>query len=75
MPVRQPDAAVHIAALPIAIAIDSMVATLPADADLAEIAADLVYELALMCERRELIEIFTEALGARRTLIQLGIQL
>jgi hypothetical protein len=45
------------------------------DADLAEIAADLISELALICERPEFVEIFTEALTARRTLIQLGIQL
>ena len=77
MPAEQTETfdAVHFAALPIAIEIDAMVATLPADADLAQVAADLIYELALRCERREFVEIFTEALAARRALIELGVHL
>lgn len=65
---------VRLAAIAISIEIDAMVAALPADADLTEIAFDLIYELeAAMCDRRDIIAIFKEALMARRALTELGV--
>jgi hypothetical protein len=67
--------AVHFAVLPIAIEIDAMVAALPADADLAEIASDLISKLDSRCGSRDFIAIFKEALAARQALTELGIKL
>ena len=68
--------AVRLAAVPISIEIDAMVAALPADADLAEIADDLIFELASLSDHHpQFIAIFREALIARRVLIELGISL
>jgi hypothetical protein len=64
---------VRLAAIAISIEIDAMVAALPADADLTEIAFDLIYELEAMCDRRDIIAIFKEALMARRALTELGV--
>lgn len=67
--------AVHLEVLPIAIEIDAMVAALPADADLAEIASDLISKLDARCGSRDFITIFKEALAARQALTELGIKL
>jgi hypothetical protein len=66
--------AVRLAAIPISIEIDAMVAALPADADLAEIAGDLIAVLASTSDHPEFIAIFTEALAARQALIELGVK-
>lgn len=52
-----------------------MVAALPADTDLTEIAFDLIDNLASMSDHPQFIAIFREALIARRALIELNIQL
>jgi hypothetical protein len=77
MPAEQPEsiAAVRLAAAPISIEIDAMVAALPAGADLAEIAIELIYELGERCDSRDFITIFKEALTARLALIDLGVDL
>jgi hypothetical protein len=76
MPAEQPEIieAVHSAAIPISVQIDTMLAAVPSDADLAEIASDLVLELDAICDRRDFIEIFTKALAARQALFELSIQ-
>jgi hypothetical protein len=74
VPEPQTSNPVHLAVLPIAIEIDAMVAALPADADLAEIASDLIFELDARCGSRDFIAIFKEALAARRALTELGIK-
>jgi hypothetical protein len=75
MPVMQPETieAVHMAAVPISVEIDAMLARVPADADLADIADELVAELEAMCDRRDFIDVFNKALIARRALVELGI--
>jgi hypothetical protein len=77
MPAPEPETinAVHLAVLPISIEIDAMVAALPPDADLAEIASDLIYKLDARCGSRDFIAIFKEALAARDALTELGIKL
>ena len=66
---------VGLAAVPISIEIDAMLAALPADADLSEIASDLIAELASMSDHPQFVAIFTEALIARQALTELGIKL
>ena len=75
MPMMQPEIidAVHTAAVPISVEIDAMLARVPAGADLAQIAEELVAELEVMCARRDFIDVFSKALIARRTLVELGI--
>jgi hypothetical protein len=77
MPAEQTETidAVRLAAAPISVEIDAMLAALPADADLAEIAFDLIFELEAMCDRRDIIAIFKEGLIARRALTELGVDL
>lgn len=65
--------AVHKAAIPISIEIDAMLASVPADADLSQIADEFVAELEAICPRRDFIDIFAKGLMARRTLVELGI--
>jgi hypothetical protein len=76
MPAEQPEIieAVRSAAIPISVQIDTMLTAVPSDVDLAEIATDLVLELEAICDRRDFIEIFTEAFAARQALVELGIQ-
>jgi hypothetical protein len=77
MPAEQAETseAVRSAAVPISIEIDAMIAALPGGADLTEIAFDLINELEARCDCRDFIAIFKEALLARRTLIELGVDL
>ena len=65
---------VRSAAIPISIEIDVMVAALPANVDLTEIAGDLVAILASQTDHPEFIAIFTEALAARQALTELGVK-
>jgi hypothetical protein len=60
--------------VPIAIEIDEMLGRLPANADLAAIAFDLIFELEAIGGRSDFIAIFREALTARRVLTELGIK-
>ena len=69
------DDVVHSAAAPISIELDTMIAALPANADLTEIAFDWISRLEAMCDRRDFIAIFNEALIARQALTELGIKL
>ena len=71
----QTDEVVHRASVPISIEIDEMLSRLPADANLDEIAFDLIAQLAAKSHRPEFIAIFTEALVARQALIELDIKL
>ena len=77
MPAEQSETIVAVprAAGPISIEIDAMVAALPAGADLAEIAIELIYELGERCDSRDFIAIFKEALTARHALTELGVDL
>jgi hypothetical protein len=76
MPAEQPETidAVRLAAVQISIEIDAMIAALPAEADPAETAFDLIAELESMSDHPQFIAIFTEALIARRVLTELGIR-
>jgi hypothetical protein len=65
---------VGLAAVPISIEIDAMLAALPADADLAEIAGELIFQLEGRCDCRDFIAILSEALIARTALTELGIK-
>jgi hypothetical protein len=75
MPMMQPEIidAVHMAALPISVEIDAMLARVGADADLVQIAEELVAELEVKCGRSDFIDVFSKALMARRALVELGI--
>ena len=77
MPPLQPEPfdAVRFAAIPLSIEINAMLAALPANADLTEIAVELIYELGERCDNRDFIEIFKEALTARQALTDLGVDL
>jgi hypothetical protein len=78
MPTEQQEeaiGAVRSAAVPISIAIDAMVAELPADANLAEIAFDLIDGVEAMGSCGEIISIFKEGLIARQALTELGVDL
>jgi hypothetical protein len=66
--------AVRVAAVPISIEIDAMVAALPDGADLSKIAFDLISELEAMCDRRDIITIFYEGLIAREVMIRTGVK-
>ena len=66
--------AVHLAAVPISVAIDTMLAALPAGTDPAQVASDLMYSVALMSDHPEFIAILTEGLAARQALIELAIK-
>jgi hypothetical protein len=76
MPAEQPETidAVRLAAVPISIEIDAMIAAIPADADPAEIAFDLIAELESMSDHPQFIAIFTEALIAREVMIRTGVK-
>jgi len=50
-----------------------MLVRVPADADLSQIADELVAELEAICPRRDFIDVFAKGLTARRTLVELGI--
>jgi hypothetical protein len=66
---------VHFAASRISAEIDAMLADLPADANLEEVAADLIAVVAAMNGHTDFVAIFTEAILARRALTELGINL
>ena len=70
----QTDEVVHRASVPISIEIDEMLSRLPADANLDEIAFDLIAQLAAKSDRPEFIAIFTEALAARQGPDRIGHQ-
>jgi hypothetical protein len=63
------------AAAQISRAIDEITAALPPDADLTEMAFNLISEIEAMCDRGDIIAIFKEALIARQALSELEINL
>jgi hypothetical protein len=65
---------VRTAAAKISVEIDAMLGALPADADLDEIAGDLIAVLASKSDHAEFIVIFTQALAARQALTELGVK-
>jgi hypothetical protein len=71
----QRDEAVHHAAVRISIETNEMLRRLPADADLDEVAYDLIAQLAAMSDRPEFIDIFTTALAARQALTELDVKI
>lgn len=67
--------AIDLAVAEISVAIERLVAALPADADVTQVAFDLVYGVEAMGGCGEIISIFKEGLLARRALTELGVKI
>jgi hypothetical protein len=63
------------AAVEILIAIDRMIAEIPPETNLVELAEDLVWLIARESKHKDFVGILDKAMTARRALIELGIEI